>query len=305
MPAVCQKPRGNEREEWVPIDDFAGRTAFITGGASGIGLGIAQVLVERGARVVLADLRQDHIDEALASFAGGGRSNAVSALNLDVTNREAYAEAAVRMQREFGGIDILVNNAGVGLEGPILEATYADYDFGFGVNLGGVINGHVAFLPQMVAHGRGGHVVSTASLAAEVVMPEHLAIYGASKAAVCHYCEAIKPALMEHGIGVSILLPGPVASKIHEAQANRPEHLRAHSGYQASEERLARRIVGDDWMQPVEVGNLVADGILANATYLVTHGLYRPAMEGRHAAVMAAVPDRQEPTPDFNRFRED
>ena len=163
----------------MPITSFEEKTAFVTGGASGIGLGIAKVLAARGARVVLADLRQDHIDDALAEFAGGARSNAVSALQLDVTNRENYREAARRMQDEFGGIDILVNNAGVGVEGPVLQAAYADYDFGFGVNVGGVINGFVEFLPQMIAHGRGGHVVSTASLAAEVVMPEHLAFFAA------------------------------------------------------------------------------------------------------------------------------
>jgi NAD(P)-dependent dehydrogenase (short-subunit alcohol dehydrogenase family) len=289
----------------MPIDTFEGKTAFVTGGASGIGLGIAKVLVERGAKVVLADLRQDHIDDALAEFAGGGRSNAVSALQLDVTSRTAYREAAQKMQDEFGGIDILVNNAGVGLEGPVLEATYADYDFGIGVNLGGVINGHVEFVPQMIAHGRGGHIVSTASLAAEVVMPEHLAIYAASKAAVCHYCEAVKGVLGTKGIGVSILLPGPVKSRIHEASQNRPEHLRAESGYSASEKRLSRRIVGDDWMDPVEVGNLVADGILSDATYLVTHGVFRPAMQARFDAVMAATPDRAEPLPDFGKYRDE
>src|SRR6478752_751993 len=100
------------------IESFEGKIAFITGGASGIGLGIAKVLVERGAQVVLADLRPDHIDDALAEFAGGGQSNAVSALQLDVTNRDQYREAAAKMQEQFGGIDILVNNAGVGLEGP-------------------------------------------------------------------------------------------------------------------------------------------------------------------------------------------
>ena len=289
----------------MPIDSFEGRTAFVTGGASGIGLGIAKVLAARGARVVLADLRQDHIDAALTQFRSGEQRHGVGAIQLDVTDRVAFARAAERMREEFGGIDILVNNAGVGLEGPILEATYADYDFGIGVNLGGVINGHVEFLPQMIAHGRGGHVVSTASLAAEVVMPEHLAIYAASKAAVCHYCEAIKPKLMEHGIGVSILLPGPVASNIHEAHRNRPEHLREGSGYTASEEKLSRRIVGEDWMQPEEVGELVAEGILTNKTYLVTHGVYRQAMIARHEAVMTAVPDRVEPVPDFSRFRDE
>ncbi len=287
------------------ITTFEGKTAFVTGGASGIGLGIARVLADRGARVVLADLRPDHIDTALAGFAGGERSNQVSALQLDVTNREAYRAAAARMQAEFGGIDILVNNAGVGLEGPILEATYADYDFGFGVNLGGVINGFVEFLPQMIAHRRGGHVVSTASLAAEVVMPQHLAIYAASKAAVAHYCEAVKPALAEHSIGVSIMLPGPVKSNIHETHQNRPAHLAMASGYQTSEERLSRRIVGDNWMEPEAAGALVADGILANQTYIVTHGFYKDAMRARAEAVLAATPDSKEEAPDFGRFRDE
>lgn len=289
----------------MPIDNFEGKVAFITGGASGIGLGIAKVLVERGAQVMLADLRPDHIDTALAGFAGAGRSNAVSALQLDVTNREAYRAAAQRMQDEFGGVDILVNNAGVGLEGPILQATYADYDFGFGVNVGGVINGFVEFLPQMVAHGRGGHIVSTASLAAEVVMPPMLAIYAASKAAVCHYCEAVKPELAEQGIGVSILLPGPVKSNIHETQANRPAHLLEGSGYRASEAKLSRRIVGDNWMEPEQAGRLVADGILANQTYIVTHGFYKDAMRARATEVLDATPDVAEDAPDFGQFREE
>ena len=289
----------------MPITSFEGKIAFVTGGASGIGLGIAKVLVERGAQVVLADLRQDHIDDALAEFAGGGRSNAVSALQLDVTSRERYRDAAKRMQDEFGGIDILVNNAGVGLEGPLLEATYADYDFGFGVNLGGVINGFTEFMPQMIAHGRGGHIVSTASLAAEVVMPPQMAIYAASKAAVCHFCEAVKAELANHDIGVSILLPGPVKSRIHETIDNRPEHLRAESGFVASERKLSRRIVGGNWKDPVEVGNLVADGILSNATYLVTHGFFRDAMRARAEAVLAATPDTKEVFDSFSNYREE
>jgi NAD(P)-dependent dehydrogenase (short-subunit alcohol dehydrogenase family) len=289
----------------MPIEDFEGKVAFITGGASGIGLGIAKVLAGRGAQVVLADLRQDHIDDALAEFAGGDKSNAVSALQLDVSNREQYREAAQRMQDEFGGVDILINNAGVGLEGPLLEATYADYDFGFGVNLGGVINGFTEFMPQMIAHGRGGHIVSTASLAAEVVMPAHMAIYAASKAAVTHFCEAVKPELAKHDIGVSVLMPGPVKSRIHEAAENRPEHLRDGSGFKASEEKLSRRILGDDWMNATDVGDLVAEGILINATYIITHGMFKDAMRARCKAVLDATPDRIEPLADFNRFRDE
>ena len=287
----------------MAIDALEGKTAFVTGGASGIGLGIAKALVERGARVVIADLRPDHIEDALAEFAGAAASNAVSALELDVSNREAYREAAQRMQDEFGGIDILVNNAGVGIEGPILEATYADYDFGLGVNLGGVINGFVEFLPQMLSNGRGGHIVSTASLAAEVVMPGNFAIYAAGKAAVCHYCEAVRGELGEKGIGVSVLLPGPVASRIQECKDNRPERFRDGSGFGESEEALSKREIGDDWMDPVEVGNLVCDGILADSAYIVTHGMFREAQRARAQAVLDATPDRNEAVSGFGDQR--
>lgn len=289
----------------MPIESFEGKTAFITGGASGIGLGISKVLVERGAQVVMADMRQDHIENALVEFSGAGRSNTVSALQLDVTNREQYHAAAQKMQDEFGGVDILVNNAGVGLEGPLLEATYADYDFGFGVNVGGVINGFTEFMPQMIAHGRGGHIVSTASLAAEVVMPAAMAIYAASKAAVCHYCESVKAELAQYDIGVSILLPGPVKSNIHETIDNRPEHLRAGSGFKASEEKLSRRILGDDWMEATDVGALVADAILSNATYIVTHGMFKDAMRARSNAVLDATPDRIEKLASFDNYRDE
>jgi NAD(P)-dependent dehydrogenase (short-subunit alcohol dehydrogenase family) len=184
----------------MPIESFEGKTAFITGGASGIGLGIARVLAGRGAQVVLADLRQDHIDRALAGFAGGDRSNAVSALQLDVTDREAYHEAAARMRDEFDGIDILVNNAGVGLEGPILEATYADYDFGFGSTSAGVINGFVEFLPQMIAHGRAGTSSRPRASAAEVgdarVAGDLRREQGGGRATTARRC---KPALASTG----------------------------------------------------------------------------------------------------------
>ena len=168
-----------------------------------------------------------------------------------------------------------------------------------------MINGFVEFLPQMIAHGRGGHIVSTASLAAEVVMPPQMAIYAASKAAVCHYCESVKPELALHGIGVSILLPGPVKSRIHETQENRPAHLREGSGYKDSEAKLGRRIVGDNWMEPEEAGRLVAEGILADQTYIVTHGYYKDAMRARAEAVLTATPDRKEEAPDFGQFRDD
>ena len=275
----------------MPITDLKGKTAFITGGASGIGLGIAKALVMGGAQVVIADLRPDHIEKALASFAGAGRSNTVSALELDVTNRAGYAEAAQKIQAEFGGIDILINNAGVGSEGPFTQAAYVDWDFGLGVNLGGVINGIQSFLPQMLAHGRGGHIVNTASLAATIYMPGQYAIYAAGKAAVLNLSENMRGDLAPKGIGVSVLCPGFVKSNIHEAAKNRPAHLRDGSGFAQSEETLSQRQLGDDWMEPEAVGDMVAKAIVENALYIVTHGEFKNRMRERAEALLAATPD--------------
>ncbi|MBK8630573.1 MAG: SDR family NAD(P)-dependent oxidoreductase [Sphingomonadales bacterium] len=275
----------------MPISDFTGRTAFITGGASGIGLGIAKVLAARGARIVIADLRPDHIATALAQFSGGSQSNSVRAIELDVTNRTAYAEAAAQMQAEMGGIDILINNAGVGVEGPVLQAGYADWDFGMGVNVGGVINGIQAFLPQMIAHGRGGHIVNTASLAAAIVMPGHLAIYAAGKAAVLNLSENLRADLGAQGIGMSVLCPGFVKSNIHQAAQNRPEHLREGSGFAESEATLGQRELGENWMEPELVGEMVANAILANRLYIITHGEFKDRMRQRAVDLIDATPD--------------
>jgi NAD(P)-dependent dehydrogenase (short-subunit alcohol dehydrogenase family) len=275
----------------MPISDFTGKTAFITGGASGIGLGIAKVLAGRGAQVVIADLRPDHIETALASFAGGPGSDSVRAIELDVTNRVAYFQASEQMKKKYGGIDILVNNAGVGSEGPLRKAGWVDWDFGLGVNLGGVVNGIHCFMPQMLARGRGGHIVNTSSLAATTLMPGQYAIYAAGKAAVLNLSENLRGDLEADGIGVSVLLPGFVKSNIHEAAQNRPARLREGSGFAASEQSLSERQFGEGWMEPEQVGELVADGILANQLYIISHGEFKNRMRERFEAMMAAVPD--------------
>ena len=271
--------------------NFENKCILITGGASGIGLGIAKALSARGARIVIADLRPDHIEVALAQFSGGERSNSVSAIELDVNNREAYADAANKMQADFDGIDILINNAGVGVEGPVLEARYADWDFGLGVNLSGVVNGLQTFLPQMIAHGRGGHVVNTSSLAAAVMMPEQFVIYSAGKAAVLNLSENMREVLADKGIGMSVLLPAFVKSNIHEAAQNRPEHLRAGSGFGASEKALSEREIAADWMEPDDVGEIVADGVLKNDLYIITHGEFKNLMRKRAEAMLDATPE--------------
>ncbi|WP_338468346.1 SDR family oxidoreductase [Novosphingobium sp. ZN18A2] len=275
----------------MAIESFEGRTAFVTGGASGIGYGIVHALAKRACFVVIADMRADHIAVALDKLKEAGLDNRVAAVELDVTDRDAYAQIAERMQAEHGGIDILVNNAGVGLEGPLTRSTFADWDFGMGVNLGGVINGILTFMPQMLAHGRGGHIVNTSSLAATTRMPGFLAIYAASKAAVLNISENLRADLGEHGIGVTALLPGWVKSNIHEAAKNRPAHLRENSGFAESEAKLGHRQVGEDWMEPEDVGELVANAILADELYVITHNVFREQMEEKCRVLLEAVPD--------------
>ncbi len=239
------------------MEDLQGKIAIVTGGASGIGLGIAKRLVAAGMKVVLADLRQDHLDTALDDFARSQQGRSVHGIRLDVTDRAAMAAAADETERVFGKLHVAVNNAGVGIEGPLSAATYDDWDFGLGVNLGGVVNGLQTFVPRIRAHGEGGHVVNTASLAGMVTMPANMAIYAAGKAAVIALSESIRGELADSNIGVSVLCPGPIKSNIHQLGQNRPEKFRGTSGFAEAEDRLAQRQVSPLWMEPEQVGDMV------------------------------------------------
>ncbi|MEN9683336.1 MAG: hypothetical protein RLZZ427_1087, partial [Pseudomonadota bacterium] len=148
------------------MKDFAGRTAFVTGGANGVGIGIVRNLLNAGCKVAIADIRQDSIDQALASL----DNREVMGVQLDVASRAGFAAAADEVEAKFGPVSILVNNAGVNLFQPIEESTYDDWDWLMGVNLHGVINGVQTFVPRMVERVKagqqvGGHVVNTASMA--------------------------------------------------------------------------------------------------------------------------------------------
>ena len=277
------------------MKDVRGRVAFITGGASGIGLGIAGACIDAGMRVVLADLRQDHIDQALAEFTRRGQARSVHAIRLDVTDRAAMAAAADETERVFGNLHVLVNNAGVGITGPFAGITYADWDFGLDVNLGGVINGLQTFLPRIRAHGEGGHVVNTASLAALVPMPGAFVTYVAAKAAVVAISETIRGELAAEGIGVSVLCPGPVKTNIHEVAKNRPASFGVGDAFRQVEQSGGTSVAFPSMMQPQEVGSLVLKAMMDDELYIITHGEWRPMAVARHAALIAAMPEKLDP----------
>ncbi|MDR0839737.1 MAG: SDR family NAD(P)-dependent oxidoreductase [Oscillospiraceae bacterium] len=219
------------------MKDFAGKIAFITGGACGAGFGQAQIFAEAGMKVVIADVRQDHIDEAMEYFKKTGAP--VHAIRLDVTDRAGYAAAADETERVFGSSpDLLVLTAGVNAFGPVEASTFEDFDWVMGVNLGGVINGLVTFVPRMIKAGRGGYVAATVSYGAFGATP-FVAPYTASKMAVLNLLESYWQALKPYGIGVSALCPANINSRIYEAAIKtRPESLK-NTGYNVSEETQA------------------------------------------------------------------
>jgi len=267
------------------MKDVAGRTAFVTGGASGIGLGMATAFAGAGMHVVIADLRPDHIEEALGRL---GNAN-VHAIELDVTDRDGFARAAEEAERVFGNVHVLCNNAGVGILGPAGDAHYDDWDWGLGVLLGGVVNGVQTFLPRLRAHGEGGHIVNTSSMAGVLPVPNSV-IYTTAKAAVIGLSEVLRSELAAEGIGVSAFCPGPVRTNIGEVGKTRPARF-ADSGYAEFERQLAAREISPLWMDPVECGERVLAGIRSDDLYIFTHREFREGVAERFRAIDASFPD--------------
>lgn len=279
------------------MQNLPGKTAFITGGASGIGLGIAKALLGADMNVVIADIRDDHLAAAEAELAGGDR---VLSLKLDVTDRAAFAAAADAAEARFGKIHILCNNAGVAVVGPTDLATFADWDWVMGVNVGGTINGIVTVLPRILSHGEGGHIVNTASMSA-LVPVGGTTIYSAGKAAVTSMMECMRPELEARGVICSAFCPGAVQSNIAEAGKTRPADL-AETGYAEADKRRAS---GGNFMHlyqtKEEVGERVLQGILNDELYILTHSEFLDGVRERGEATTAAVQTHLPENPDYKQ----
>ncbi|MEX2524788.1 MAG: SDR family NAD(P)-dependent oxidoreductase, partial [Gammaproteobacteria bacterium] len=277
------------------MKDIKAKTAFITGGASGIGLGMARAFSNAGMKVIIADIRQDHLDEVKDTF---GKDTEVHTIKLDVSDREAFAAALEESKKTFGKVHVLCNNAGIGLGGPMKLATYDDWDWNMNVNVGGVINGVQTFLPHMLEHGEGGHIVNTASTGG-LVVHGMAGLYCTAKFAVVGLSEALHGELGEDGIGVSAFCPGPVQTNIAESGKTRPAHL-SNTGYaETDKERQARSSAMSEarqyWMEPLDAGERVLSGIMNNDLYIITHPEFRDIFAARGEAILAAIPDYEPP----------
>jgi NAD(P)-dependent dehydrogenase (short-subunit alcohol dehydrogenase family) len=269
--------------------EVEGKAAFITGGGSGVGLGMARAFVSAGMRVAIADIRDDHLEAAATELGDAGHP-----IRLDVTDRAAFARAADEAERVLGKVHVLCNNAGINLFNDMTEATYQDWDWVLGVNLGGVVNGVVTFVPRIKAHGEGGHVVNTASMAAFVAGPG-AGIYTTAKFGVHGLSDALRWSLLPHGIGVSMVCPGLVKSKIYESDVVRPAEL--STDVTPPDAEFMRILPGlhEAGMDPDEIGEKVLRAIRRNDFYVFTHPDHRDELRAIFDEVIAAFPD--EPVP--------
>ncbi|MGH6988531.1 MAG: SDR family NAD(P)-dependent oxidoreductase [Stellaceae bacterium] len=269
------------------MQDFAGKVAFITGGGSGAGLGQAKMLSKAGCKIVIADVRQDHLDEALAELKARGAE--VHAIRLDITNRAAFARAADETERVFGPVELLFNTAGVSIFGPLENATYDDYDWMMGVNFGGVVNGMQTFVPRMIGHGKGGHIVNTASLGA-FHAASIAGIYSASKFAVHGISMAMRDALRKYDIGVSVLCPANIRTNIAESTKTRPAKY-AQSGFAVDDDEIAALCeIYSQGMDPEELAGHVLDAVKRNDFYIIPYPEARGLLEGLFKEVLDALP---------------
>jgi NADP-dependent 3-hydroxy acid dehydrogenase YdfG len=273
------------------MENMEGKVAFITGGASGIGLGIAKAFVNAGMKVVISDIREDRMEEAISDFRRLGKGQNVHSLKLDVTDRKAFAEAADEAERIFGKVHVLCNNAGVGLLGSIKLAKFDDWDWGISLLIGGVVNGIQVFLPRILRHGEGGHLVTTSSMGGALPLSGS-PIYSTAKAGVIAMCESLRGDLAADNIGVSAFIPGPVATNIREVGSLRPSRY-ADSGYKELEKELAHREDLPYSMSIEECGERVLRGIRRNDLFIFTHREFKEGVEERMQAMLASFPDEE------------
>ncbi len=269
-------------------------TAVITGGASGIGLGISRVLFAAGLKIAVADIRDDHFAAARQFFREDPAR--VLEVHLDVASRDGWTRAAEAIATRFGEVHVLCLNAGIGVLGPLIGAAPDDWDWLLSVNLGGVVNGILEMLPRMRAHGQGGHIVATSSMGGLIVGPSG-GIYSTAKFGVVALMECLRHDLAPEHIGVSVLCPAAVNTQIYDHGGMRPERF-ADTGYVLSEkeEQLAvarAKSILAMGRDPLEVGWFVRSAIESNDAYVFTDSNVRSEVEARMRALLTfarAVP---------------
>ncbi len=289
------------------ITDVTGKVAYITGGVSGIGLGIARVFYEAGMKVAISHLDEQHLAHALSLFPPNDPR--VLPIKHDVMDRDGWERIADQIESKLGRVHVLVNNAGVGLQAPASTGTYKDWEWGFGVNFWGPVYGIHTFVPRMLAGKEGSQIVTTTSTSG--ILPGLGAgIYTVSKIAAVALMEEMRLELARTNIGTSCFVPGLTATNIGQSESYRPESLK-NEGPPAlapgAQPRPAFRAGGPRRgpprfggftggspaarrpMDPVVAGRFVLNGILNNDLYIVAEPEYRSGVVARCNALLSSM----------------
>jgi NAD(P)-dependent dehydrogenase (short-subunit alcohol dehydrogenase family) len=289
-----------------PITDVKGKVAYITGGSSGIGLGIARALHEAGAKVILGNLNDSQFADALKEFPAGDPR--VRTIVHDVLDREGWESKADEIEKLFGPVHILVNNAGVGRLPGMVAGTLKDWDWGMGVNFWGPLCGIRTFVPRMLAHKEGSHIVTTSST--DGVLLGSGNIYAVTKMAVSGLMEALRQELRGTNIGSSNLAPGATTTNLAQSATYRPDSLKNDEAPAAAPAAAAPpprapaaagarppgaaapAAVTPLWARPqtpLTVGRLVVNGIINNDMWIIPAPEYRVGVEARGQAMAESM----------------
>ncbi len=268
--------------------DISGKTAIVTGAASGIGLGIATALAEAGANVVMADIQKAAVEQAAHGLSGTNKR--VMAVQIDVTQEQSVLDALAEAERNFGKLHIACNNAGVPMHGTrMVDVPPSDWQFVIGVNMWGIIHGIRHFVPAILKHGEEGHIVNTASVAGfQNRRGTDQGPYSMTKYAALSLSEALEIELEGTNIGVSVLCPGPIATNIARGARNRPDHLGGPL-IKANDEAILAERLATSGLDPMKVGERVVDAIRTKTFYAFVSAVPADVIRARHRRIEAAL----------------
>ncbi len=285
-----------DRDGWGAIDqtrlmdDLSGKTAVITGAASGIGLAMAHRFADAGMKLVLGDVETGPLDAAVAELVAAGAE--VVGLRCDVSDLEDIRALESFAREHFGKVHVLCNNAGVGSGGLIAGPDDLDmWKWVIDVNLWGVIYGCKVFLPAMIEHGEGAHIVNTASMAGHASAPL-MGPYNVSKYGVVALSETLSKEMLmtASGVGVSVLCPAFVQTAIGSSRRNMPDALKAGQGPEAAsgtQSAIDQKIASG--IPPAEVADAVHDAIVGDTFWILTHDEAKPAITERARQIVEGI----------------
>ncbi|HXC58635.1 MAG TPA: SDR family NAD(P)-dependent oxidoreductase [Steroidobacteraceae bacterium] len=258
-------PPAGQRQQ-PQLTELKGKTVYITGGNTGIGLGIGRAAANAGMNVVMGYIQEDQVEPAMKLYKPEQRSRVI-AIRHDVTDRDGWTKTLAEINAKFGNLHLLVNNAGIKTLRQASQVDARSWDAAVAVNFTGIYNGCAAVIPHMLAHKEGSHIVTTSSMGG-ILPGVNAGVYTATKFASCGLMEALRVELMGTNIGTSVFLPGGVST----------DNIASEAGTESL------------MMDPLEAGERVLNGVKNNDLFLFTHPEFKPGIKERCDAILASEP---------------